>query len=243
MCSTATPASKADTEMGGHPRHGHVVYATDIPDTDFMSMTNIGLLGLAVIGLVLWMIGVFINAAGDKGTGYSDIFGIFYVLFFCVVSGLVPVAHTSTLMASITFQWTCLTAVYGWALIIQSLRLAANTDCTTWADDDWSCRSVQTSIAGAAITVFCVSILAATLFWYHLSPMMRKHGATGPNLGVQPPSRVHYEPAASSPEVAHNVGIPVAPHTQHTHTAATPESAPITYARTPETATTTTYAR
>jgi len=201
----STPSSKAVTEMGGVPVHQNVVYASDIPDTSFMNGVNLGLLTLALVGFVLWMIGVFINAAGDKGPGYSDVSSVLFALFFCVVAGLVAVAHTSTLMASLAFYWTCLTAVYGWALIIQSLRSATNTDCTTWADNDWSCRSVQASIAGAAITVFAISLLACTLFWYHLSPMCTKAGVVGPNLGVQPPT-VQYQPTATSPETAVNLG-------------------------------------
>jgi len=164
VTTTNTPGAVATTTVGGRHHDTHVCDATN-HSTLHGHPVIYGLFILSLIGLFIWAIGVFIMAAGNssEGAGFSSMPASFFALFFALVCALVPLAHRSSMAASITFWWTFLTFIYGWSLIIVALRVAHDADCSTW-----DCRSNITSISGAAILVFSLTLLAIALFFFHM---------------------------------------------------------------------------
>jgi len=166
----------------------------------------IGFLIFSILGLFIWAVGVFIVVAGNKSVGFSAMSASYFALFFCVVCALVPLAHISGAMSSTAFWWTCLTTIYGWSIIIVSLRQADDSNCGNDATQNYACHSLVASVAGAAILLFVLTFLCGALwFFYLLHDHSHEHNKAvmrDPFKGGPTTSSVTASPVHNRPEVA-----------------------------------------
>jgi len=128
------------------------------------------LLVLCVFGGLVWMGAVCVLVIGSD---YDPILMLgpspFLPMFFAVVCALVPLVHTSRVIAVVTFWMTCLSALFGWSFVVYFIRGTTTAFMfTSCSHKDWWCRAETASIAGAAIMVLAMTLLACAIAYYNI---------------------------------------------------------------------------